>query len=248
MEKKNEIVSIINLSKRYGKNPNYAIHGINIHCHQGEIIGLLGRNGAGKSTIIKCLTGFLPFEEGQILINGVDIREDPVGAKGFFGYVPDNRPTFEKMTGMEYLSFMADIFKVPLSVREERIAEFQKTFELGPSIYHLISTYSQGMTQKICLMGSLIHYPDLWILDEPMNGLDPQITKSLREYMAKYKQMQKTVLFSSHNLDAVQKICDRVYIINSGMLVEEIDLSAFNELHPHGTLEDFFLDRYGDKI
>jgi ABC-2 type transport system ATP-binding protein len=246
--KNHNILSVRNLSKKYGKSPNYAIQDINLECERGEIVGLLGRNGAGKSTLIKCITGYLAFEEGYILIDGYDIKAEPVKAKACFGYVPDNRPTFEKMTGMEYIHFIADIFKVPASVREERIAELQETFELGDSIYNLISSYSQGMTQKVCLMGSLIHMPDLWILDEPLNGLDPQVTKSLREYMKKYREKGKTVLFSSHNLDAVQKICDRAVIINAGRLVETLDVQNFKDLNPEMSLEEFFLDRYGDKI
>lgn len=248
MEKKRNILNVRNLSKKYGKSSNYAINDINLELTSGEIVGLLGRNGAGKSTLIKCITGYLSFKEGTILINGHDIKTEPVKAKASFGYVPDNRPTFEKMTGLEYIHFIADIFKVPLNIREERIKDFQATFELGDSIYNLISSYSQGMTQKICLMGSLIHYPDLWILDEPLNGLDPQVSKSLREYMKKYRDLGKTVLFSSHNLDAVQKICDCAVIIDSGRLVETLDVQSFKDLNPEMSLEEFFLNRYGDRI
>jgi ABC-2 type transport system ATP-binding protein len=245
MEEKNKIIEVKHLSKKYGKSPKYAINDINFISYKGEILGLLGRNGAGKSTTIKCITGYLPFDEGSIQINGYDIKKNPLEAKMNFGYVSDNRATFEKMTGMEFLNFMSDIYKVPEDLRMQRIDEFQRSFELGESIYNLISSYSHGMKQKIAIMGSLVHFPEVWILDEPMTGLDPLITQSLRNYMNDYRKSGKTVLFSSHNLDAVQKICDRVLIIDNGKLVEEININLFNQEQKKNSLEEFFLDKYG---
>lgn len=237
-------VVVKDLSKRYGKNDSLAIKNINFECKQGEIVGLLGKNGAGKSTTIKCLTGFLPFEEGKISIAGNDIVANPIAAKMNFGYVPDNRNVFEKMTGLEYIYFMADAYKVEEKDRKERIEEFQKAFNLGDKIYNIISSYSHGMKQKVCIMGSLIHNPVLWILDEPLTGLDPQTTRALREYMVEYKRKGKTVLFSSHNLDAVEKICDRVIIISNGELVASTAIADFKKENADINLEEFFIQRY----
>ena len=214
-EKEDLIVEIKGLYKKYAKAADFVIHDINIECRSGEIVGLLGKNGAGKSTTIKCLTGFFPFDKGEIKICGHDIKTEPVKAKMNLGYVPDNRAMFDKMTGTEYINFIADLHKTPVEDRVARIDEMQKIFVLGDKIDALISSYSYGMRQKICLMASLIHQPKLWLLDEPLTGLDPQTSKALREYMQVYKAKGNGVLYSSHNLDAVEKTCDRAYIIVS---------------------------------
>ena len=251
MENKNvreKIVEINGLSKRYGKASNYAIEDINIECYAGEIVGLLGKNGAGKSTTIKCLTGYFSFDKGNIKICNYDIKKNPIDAKKNLGYVPDSRPTFEKMTGLEYINFIADLHRTPQKEREERVEEMQRMFKLGDKINNLISSYSHGMKQKVCLMASLIHQPKLWLLDEPLTGLDPQTSKALHDYMKKYKEEGNTVLYSSHNLDAVEKNCDRVYIINQGKLVAEIDVKDFIEKHPGQTLESFFIKEFEENV
>ena len=215
-EKEDLIVEIKGLYKKYAQAADFVIYDINIECRPGEIVGLLGKNGAGKSTTIKCLTGFFPFDKGEIRICGQDIKTEPVKAKMNLGYVPDNRAMFDKMTGTEYINFIADLHKTPVEDRIARIDEMQRIFVLGDKIDALISSYSHGMRQKICLMASLIHQPKLWLLDEPLTGLDPQTSKALREYMQVYKAKGNGVLYSSHNLDAVEKTCDRAYIINKG--------------------------------
>lgn len=239
-----KIVEISGLYKKYGKATDYAINDINIVCYAGEIVGLLGKNGAGKSTTIKCLTGFFPFDKGEIRICGHDIQTQPVEAKRNLGYVPDNRAMFERMTGTEYIHFIADIHRTPMAVRQERIDSMQAIFKLGDKIDNLIASYSHGMRQKICIMASLIHLPKLWLLDEPLTGLDPQTAKALREYMQYYKQQGNAVLYSSHNLDAVEKTCDRAYIINNGHLVESIDIAEFKRNNPGKSLEEVFIDRF----
>lgn len=246
-DQKTEIAKIAGLCKRYGKADNYAIENINITCYADEIVGLLGKNGAGKSTIIKCLTGYFPFDEGKIEICGKDIRTEPVAAKKNLGYVPDDRAMFDKMTGYEYVNFVADLHGTPQQDREERIAEMQDIFKLGISINNMISSYSHGMRQKICIMASLIHRPKLWLLDEPLTGLDPQTARALREYMKYYKGQDNAVFYSSHNLDAVEKTCDRAYIINNGKLVESIDIKRFIAENKDRSLEDVFLKRFEEQ-
>jgi ABC-2 type transport system ATP-binding protein len=245
-KKKEIIVEINNLSKKYGKRENFAIEGINIECYAGEIVGLVGKNGAGKSTTIKCLTGFFPFEEGEVKICGHDIKKKPIDAKKNLGYVPDNRATFEKMTGIEYINFIADIHGVSLPRRVARISEMQEIFKLNDKINDVISSYSHGMKQKICLMASLIHSPKLWLLDEPLTGLDPQTSKALHQYMNKYKKEGNTVLYSSHNLYAIEKTCDRVYIIKQGKIVANINIAEFIKENPDKSLETVFMSEFED--
>lgn len=243
-ELRTEIVKIEGLYKKYAKTADYTIKDINIKCYAGEIVGLLGKNGAGKSTTIKCLTGYFPFDKGTIEICGNNVRTEPVKAKMNLGYVPDDRAMFDKMTGIEYVNFIADIHGTPMEDRIVRIEEMQEIFKLGRAINNMISSYSHGMRQKICLMASLIHRPKLWLLDEPLTGLDPQTAKALRDYMKTYKDQGNAVLYSSHNLDAIEKTCDRAYIINNGRLVESIDIKEFLQNSGGVSLEEAFIKQF----
>ena len=210
------LICVKDLKKRYGTNTKYTIEGINIVGRGGEIVGILGHNGAGKSTTIKCLIGMHPYEGGSINICGYDLKKDPVNAKRNFGYVSDEFNLFEKMTGFEFINFLADIYNVKPADRRKRIEKFQKIFALGDSIHKEISSYSHGMKQKISLMGALIHNPPVFILDEPMVGLDPYTANQLKQFFREHAAEGNLVLFSSHNLDTVEKLCDRVYIIDQG--------------------------------
>ena len=221
------LVLIRDLKKRYGGKSHYAIEDINIEGYEGEIIGILGHNGAGKSTTIKCITGMHPFEEGSISICGHDLACDPIRAKSSFGYVSDEFNLFEKMTGFEYINFLADIYGVKERDRYKRVDYFQSMFALGDSIYNEISSYSHGMKQKISIMAALIHEPRVFILDEPMVGLDPYTANQVKIFFREHSNKGNLVLFSSHNLDVVEKLCDRVYIIDQGSLIEEINMNQF---------------------
>lgn len=236
-----KILKVCNLNKTYNKGKTYASNNINFEVNSGEIIGLVGKNGAGKSTILKSITGVLPFESGEISIMGFDIKTNPIEAKKFLGYVPDVCNAFDKMTGMEYLNFVADIFNVDKKQREEKIEEFQNHFSLGESINKMINSYSHGMKQKISLMASLISSPKLWILDEPTTGLDPQTTASLQNFIKDYAKKGNAVLFSSHNLDIVQKTCNRTLIINNGQIVANWDIEKL-EKNSEFELENLFME------
>jgi ABC-2 type transport system ATP-binding protein len=192
---------------------------------RGEIFGFLGKNGAGKSTTIKCLTGILPFDEGEISVCGYDMKKDPIQAKMNIGYVPDNHSVIEKLTGREYVNFVADIYRVGAE-REVRIDDYLKIFNLGFAFDRQIKSYSHGMKQKICIMAALIHEPKLWVLDEPMMGLDPQSMAEIVLHMQTHCAKGYTVFFSSHNLDLVKKLCHRVAIINDGKMVEVMELAG----------------------
>ena len=232
------ILKVNGLKKSYNKGKSYASNNISFDVKAGEIVGLVGKNGAGKSTIIKSVTGIMPFDAGEISICGYGVKYEPIGSKKNLGYVPDVCNAFDKMTGMEYLNFVADIFKVNKKDRENRIADFQKCFPLGDSIHKAISSYSHGMKQKISIMASLISHPKFWILDEPITGLDTQTSLNLLDYMKNYAHEGNAVLFSSHNLDIVQKICDRAIIINNGNLVANLNIDELEKT------SDFELEKY----
>ncbi len=233
------LVRVTNLSKKYSRKSEFAISDISMEADGGEIVGILGHNGAGKSTTIKCITGMHPYEGGTVEICGYDLMKNPIEAKMSFGYVSDEFSLFEKMTGFEFVSFMADIYKVTKEERDERLEKFQELFALGDAIYKPISSYSHGMKQKISLMGALIHKPKVFILDEPMIGLDPHTAAAVKRYFKMHSADGNLVLFSSHNLDVVEKVCDRVYIIDQGRILTELDLREFRE--KGGDLEEYFL-------
>ena len=233
------LIKVENLAKRYNPKAAFTIENINIQGDAGEIVGILGHNGAGKSTTIKCITGMHPYEKGSITICGHDLSSEPIEAKRNFGYVSDEFTLFEEMTGYEFINFMADIYKVGEEERKSRVEQFQQLFALGDSIYNPISSYSHGMKQKISLMGALIHMPKVFILDEPMVGLDPYTANQVKSFFVQHSQRGNLVLFSSHNLDVVEKLCDRVYIIDQGRILEELHMREFKE--HGGDLETYFL-------
>lgn len=234
------LIEIKGLAKKYNSKSDYTIRDINIFGDAGEIIGVLGHNGAGKSTTIKCITGMHPYELGEVIIAGHDLKADSIEAKRNFGYVSDEHVLFDKMTGYEFVSFMADIYEVSIEDRKQRIARFQELFALGDSIYNPISSYSHGMKQKISFMGALIHNPKVFIVDEPMVGLDPHTANAVKTFFKEHAESGNLVLFSSHNLDVVAKLCNRVYIIDQGRILEEINVADFKATGRD--LEEYFLN------
>ena len=236
-----EVVRVKGLYKRYSKKADWAVTNVTFSCREGEIVGLLGHNGAGKSTTLKCLEGMLPFERGTITIAGHDIQKDGEAAKQNMGFVTDNHATFVKMTGLQYINFMADVYQVPTELRERRLAALEEVFQLGKPIENLISSYSHGMRQKICMMGSLIHHPKLWILDEPMTGLDPRTMKAVSSFMHRYVAAGNSIIFSSHALNTVAKLCDRVVLIRKGEQVNELNVKQIYAFNPNFDFEEYFL-------
>ena len=232
------MLKIEHLFKRYINSDRYALEDLNLELKSGEVFGFLGMNGAGKSTTIKCLTGIYPFNSGKIEICGCDITKDPTNAKLNMGYVPDNHSTYEKLTGREYVNYIADLYRVNNEDRDTRINVFAKKFRLTKALDCQIKSYSHGMKQKICIIAALIHQPKLWVLDEPMIGLDPQSMVEIIRRMKEHCANGNTVFFSSHNLDLVAKLCDRVAIINDGKLHCIIDLHIEGNKE---TLEETFL-------
>ncbi|HPD01778.1 MAG TPA: ABC transporter ATP-binding protein [Eubacteriales bacterium] len=223
------MLTIKNLTKKYPNSDKDAVENLSFSLNEGEIFGFLGKNGAGKSTTIKCITGILPFDSGEITVCGHSIKTDPIKAKFSMGYVPDNHSVYEKLTGKEYVYYVADLYKVSREDRKMRFDYFIDLFKLRDASDTQIKSYSHGMKQKICIIAALIHEPKLWVLDEPMMGLDPQSTAEIVAYMKEHCRKGNTVFFSSHNLDLVKKLCHRAAIINDGKLVDIMQLSGHPE-------------------
>ncbi|MBE7105222.1 ABC transporter ATP-binding protein [Bacillus cereus] len=241
------MIEITNVSKSYNGS-SYAVKDLSLIVPSGEIFGFLGPNGAGKSTTIKMIAGIHGVDKGTIMINGKDIMKEPMEAKKTFGYVPDSPDMFLRLKGIEYLNFMADMYEVPREVRQERIESLAKKFDLYNALSDQIQSYSHGMRQKIVIIGVLLHEPDVWILDEPLTGLDPKSAYILKEMMREHADKGKIVFFSTHVLEVAEKICDRVAIINKGNLQFKGNL---NEMRDHfksnESLEKMFLEMTGNE-
>jgi ABC-2 type transport system ATP-binding protein len=234
------MIEIKNISKTYSGKVK-AVNKLSLTVEDGEIIGFIGPNGAGKTTTLKMMTGILNPDEGEILLNGINIQNNPIEAKRQFGFVPDNPDVFLRLKGIEYLNFMADIYDVNDEVRRERIARIANTFQMTSALNDTILSYSHGMRQKIVMMGVLVHSPNIWILDEPLTGLDPQSAYALKEMMREHVAQNKTVFFSTHVLEVAEKLCSKVAIINKGELFYFGTLESLKQQYPGLSLEDIFL-------
>ena len=241
------MIEIKNVTKVYGGKVK-AVDNLSLTLKPGEIFGFLGPNGAGKTTTIKMLTGITDPDGGEILVNGIDLSKDPIRYKNQFGFVPDSPDIFLRLKGIEYLNFMGDIYQVDSSLRKERIESLAKRFDMENALNDSISSYSHGMRQKIILMGALIHDPSLWILDEPMTGLDPKSSFYLKEMMREHADKGNVVFFSTHVLEVAEKICDRVGIINKGKLMFCGTMTELRELAKENEgLETIFLEMTSDE-
>lgn len=236
------MIKFDNVTKTYN-NSIKAVQNLNLEIKEGEIFGFLGPNGAGKTTTIKMLTGIIPSDSGSITLNGIDIVEDPTKAKREFGFVPDSPDIFLRLKGIEYLNFMADIYNVDSEKRVNRIQKLSQKFQMENSLLNQIKSYSHGMRQKIVLIGALIHEPEILILDEPLSGLDPKSAFLLKEMMRDYAKAGKTVLFSTHVLDVAEKICDRVGVINKGIIQFSGTIADMkSHFNSNKSLEKMFLE------
>ncbi|MBC8591329.1 ABC transporter ATP-binding protein [Wansuia hejianensis] len=237
------MLKIENISKSYGKGSVKAVDNIDLEIKSGEIFGFLGPNGAGKTTTIKMIVGLLKPDGGKISIDGVDVWDSPLEAKSKISYVPDNPEIYDKLKGIEYLNFIADMYEIPKEERIKDIEYYTKLFNIEHALGDIIGSYSHGMKQKIVLTSALITNPDLFILDEPMVGLDPKSAFNLKEIMRKMCNDGKTVFFSTHVLEVAEKICDRIAIINKGKI---ITVGTMEELREHAkekeSLENIFLE------
>ncbi|MDR1939308.1 MAG: ABC transporter ATP-binding protein [Clostridiales bacterium] len=238
----NTVLKITALTKTYSGGAVKAVDGINLEVRAGEILGFLGPNGAGKSTTIKAVIGVLPFDEGRIEICGYNLKSNPVEAKRLVGYVPDNHIIYDKLTGIEYLDFMGAVYGVDKSDADAKIDEYARIFALTDELAKPIKKYSHGMKQKISIIGAILHEPKLWVLDEPLTGLDPQSAFDLKRLMREYCARGNAVFFSSHVLDVAEKLCDRIAVVKKGVIVEDAFMSELKQRQGERSLEEYFLD------
>ncbi|WP_347861268.1 ABC transporter ATP-binding protein [Salimicrobium sp. PL1-032A] len=239
------MIEITDVSKNFGGRT--VVRDLTLQVPEGKIFGFLGPNGAGKSTTIKMITGILPLDSGSIVINGTDITTDPLKAKRHFGYVPDKSDAFLRLKGREYLNFIADIYGVPEDQRNDRITYYTEQLDINEALEDQLHTYSHGMRQKAVLCGVLLHQPDVWILDEPLTGLDPKSAYTLKKLMREQADAGKTIFFSSHVLEVVEQLCDEVAIIDKGELRFQGEMHELKEEFREGkTLESLFLELTGD--
>lgn len=237
------MIEMIGVTKSYNKGAVKAVDNLSLKTRPGEIFGFLGPNGAGKTTTIKMMVGLLKKDSGTIKINGVDIDQDPMAVKHAISYVPDTPEVYERLNGIEYLNFMADVYGVSGSLRKEKMERFLDMFELSGAVGNLIQSYSHGMRQKIVLIGAMLNDPDVFILDEPMVGLDPRSANNLKKYMREHCDMGKSVFFSTHVLEVAEKLCDRIGIIRKGKLIAMGTMEELRNLSDsQESLEKIFLE------
>lgn len=240
------MIEINNVSKSYDGRLK-AVNSISLNLKDGEIFGLIGPNGAGKSTLLKMLVGVLAPDEGDLFLNGHSITKEPTAAKREFGYVSDSPDHLLRLTGLEFLRFMADAYRVPASAAAERVRELAKLFDMELELCNQLQSYSHGMRQKMMIMGALISDPAIWVLDEPMTGLDPKSSFILKKKMRSHADRGNTVLFSTHVLEVAEKLVDRIGVISKGKL---IFVGTIAEMKAHfrdsASLEDMFLELTGE--
>lgn len=239
------MLKISNLTKHY-KGSDKGVDNVTLHIDKGDIYAFIGHNGAGKTTTLKCVTGIHDFEEGEILIDGISLRDDPLECKRRFAYIPDNPDLYEYLTGIQYLNFIADIFQVSVKDREDRIKKYAGDFEILEALGDLISTYSHGMKQKLAIISALIHEPKLLILDEPFVGLDPQATVILKGIMKKICEAGGAVFFSTHVLDVAERLCNKVAIIKAGNVLASGNMADI--VRDGQSLEDIFMEAIGRDV
>ena len=237
------MLNIQNLTKTY-KGSNKGVKDLTISLSAGDIYGFIGHNGAGKTTTIKSVCGLLNFDEGEILIDGISIKENPIECKRKIAYIPDNPDLYEFMSGIKYLNFIADIYGVSKKEREEKIKKYSDMFILTSDLAQPISAYSHGMKQKLALISALIHSPKLLVMDEPFVGLDPKASFLLKEEMKEICKNGGAIFFSTHVLDVAEKICDKIAIIKDGKLIVSGDME---NVKGNTSLESVFLELEGQK-
>jgi ABC-2 type transport system ATP-binding protein len=232
------MLSINNFSKSY-KGSKKAVENLNLEVNAGDIYGFIGHNGAGKTTTLRAVVGILDFEEGDILINGISIKKDPLACKKITAYIPDNPDIYEHLTGIQYINFIADIYFVNHAEREILVRKYADAFELTPNLGDLISSYSHGMKQKLSIIAAFIHKPKLLVLDEPFVGLDPKAAFTLKTIMTEICAEGSAIFFSTHVLEVAEKLCNKIAIIKSGKLV----ISGTTDfVKGNQSLEDVFME------
>lgn len=228
--------------KQYGKSEHRAVDDLCLKVEAGKVFGFIGPNGAGKTTSIRLMTGILTPSAGKVTVGGYDMANQPIEAKRLIGFVPDSHELYDRLTGLEYLNFMADIYAVDMKRRKEHIEKYLALFELESAAGEQIRSYSRGMKQKLTIIGALIHNPPVWVLDEPMVGLDPRASHLLKEEMRRHCEAGNTVFFSTHVLEVAEKLCDEIAIIDKGRLLAKGTMEELRSGETGTSLEDLFLE------
>lgn len=231
------MLRIEHLTKRFGDK--VAVDDLSLHIQAGEIYGFIGHNGAGKSTTLKSAAGILQFDQGNILIGGIRLDEDPLACKRIMAYIPDNPDLYEYLTGIQYLNFIADVFGVDADTRSARIRDYADRFQLTPDLAEPIAAYSHGMKQKLAIISAWIHDPKVILMDEPFVGLDPVSSHLLKEMMREHCNQGGAIFFSTHVLEVAEKLCDKVAIIKQGRLIRS---GTMEEVRGDDSLEEVFLE------
>lgn len=235
------MIKFSNVSKTYNGTVK-AVDNVSFTVGKGELVGFIGPNGSGKTTTIKLLSGVLTPDSGTIAINGFDIKKEPLKAKASIGYIPDSPDVFLRLKGIEFLNFIGDVYKVPVDDRKKTVVELAERFELTKALNSQILSYSHGMRQKLMVIAALLHKPDVWILDEPMTGLDPKSSFELKNMMKEHTKSGKSVFFSTHVLEVAEKLCDKVIIIKKGHKLYDGTLTDLEKKNNDKNLEDIFLE------
>ena len=236
------MLNIEHLTKTYGEKK--AVDDLSLHIAPGEIYGFIGHNGAGKTTTIKACCGILQYDSGEVYIDGVSVKENPIAAKAKLAYIPDNPDLYEFMTGIQFLNFIGDVFGVSAEDRQARIRKYADLFELTNDLAQPISAYSHGMKQKLAVISALLHEPKLLIMDEPFVGLDPKASHILKELMRELCKNGGAIFFSTHVLEVAEKLCDKVAIIKGGKLIKS---GTMDEVKGDASLENVFLELEGEQ-
>ena len=236
------MLNIEHLTKTYGEKK--AVDDLSLHIAAGEIYGFIGHNGAGKTTTIKACCGILQSDSGEVYIDGVSVKENPIAAKAKLAYIPDNPDLYEFMTGIQFLNFIGDVFGVSAEDRQARIRKYADLFELTNDLAQPISAYSHGMKQKLAVISALVHDPKLLIMDEPFVGLDPKASHILKELMRELCKNGGAIFFSTHVLEVAEKLCDKVAIIKGGKLIKS---GTMEEVKGDASLENVFLELEGEQ-
>ena len=234
------MLRINHLTKTYGDKK--AVDDLTLHIQPGEIYGFIGHNGAGKTTTLKSVAGIMQFDSGEILVDGVSMKADPLACKKKIAYIPDNPDLYDFMTGIQYLNFVGDVFAVPAQVRSQRIRELAETFELTGDLNQSIGSYSHGMKQKLAIISAWLHEPELILMDEPFVGLDPKAAHILKEMMRQVCSRGGAIFFSPHVLEVAEKLCHKVAIIKGGRLIRS---GTMEEVKGDTSLESVFLELEG---
>ncbi len=231
------MIEIKNVTKKYGNK--LAVNDVSFNVNDGDIFAFIGHNGAGKTTLIKAIVGIHEIDQGDILINGISIKDDPVACKKLMAFVPDNPETYEHMKAIDYINFICDMYEVDNEIREKNIKKYAKLFDMEDKLNDTIDSYSHGMKQKIVLISALAHDPKILIMDEPFVGLDPKAVFDIKEVLNEMVKEKKIVFYSTHILDVAEKLCSRVAIIKNGKLIKS---GSMKEIKGDKSLEKVFLE------